>query len=81
MEAYIMVEQKERLSQKKFVATLAKAAVLKDNPKALTSECGRIYQWLWRYQHEMGGRKSSKADKVVKGRQSLPCVEVCTKRN
>jgi len=64
MEAYIMVEQKERRSQKKFVATLAKAAVLKDNPEAFTSECGRIYKWLWRYQYEMGGRKSSKADKA-----------------
>jgi hypothetical protein len=30
----------------------------------MTSECGRIYQWIWHYEHGMGGREPSKADKT-----------------
>jgi hypothetical protein len=64
MEAFIMDEKKEPRSQERFVATLAMVVVLKDNQNALVSECGRIYQWIWRYKYEMGGKKSSKADKA-----------------
>ncbi len=64
MEAFIMDEKKEPPSQKRFVTTLAKVAVLKDNHNALVSECGRIYKWIWRFEHEMGGMKSSKTDKA-----------------
>jgi hypothetical protein len=37
MEAYIMDEKKEPRSQERFVTTLTKVAVIKDNPNVLVS--------------------------------------------
>jgi hypothetical protein len=42
MQVYIMVEKMEPQSQERFVATLARAAALKDTLEALTSEWGKI---------------------------------------
>lgn len=64
MKAYIMVEKEEPRIQERFVATLAKVAMLKDNRSALASECGILYQWIWRFEHGMGGRNPFKVDKA-----------------
>ena len=46
MEAYMMNERNEPRTQERFVASLAKAALLKDTPVALRAEFGSLYQWI-----------------------------------
>ena len=57
MVEYIVNENEEPVTQERFVWTLAEIAVVKDNPEALTSQYGKLYKWLWRYEAVIGEKK------------------------
>jgi hypothetical protein len=64
MEGYMLIERKEPQTQARFVPSLAKAALLKDLPVALSAEFGSLYRWIWRFDQVMGGRTPGKEDRA-----------------
>jgi hypothetical protein len=65
MQHYMVNERKEPRSQERFLASLAKAALVKETPAALAAEYGNLYRWVWRFEHGMGGRTTREEDRAV----------------
>ena len=63
MVMFIMVKRDEPKVQERFISTLAQLALLKDESQGLTAQCGKLYQWIWRYEEAMKDDNDTKNDK------------------